>query len=171
MLSDPADIRRKRSGGRPAKFAEPSRPVTVTLPESTLRGLQDIDPDRGLAIVKLTQTVLGKESHGRPLFEIVEMAAKTGLLVIGPSKFLKQIPFLHLVEIAPARYLLALELGHDFTSLEIALTDLLEVVPDHEDRDRELIEQIVGHIKRLRKSDRISLAQVLFVKLDTPSQD
>jgi hypothetical protein len=170
MLSD-QDVGKKKSGGRPAKFAEPSRPVTVTLPESTLKGLQHIDPDRGLAIVKLTQAALGKEGNGQPLVEIVEMASKTGLLVIGPSKFVKQIPFLYLVEIAPVRYLLALEPGHDFTSLEIALNDLLEVIPASEVRDRELIEQLLGHIKKLRKSERVSLAQVLFVKLDTPGHD
>jgi hypothetical protein len=160
------DTRGKRSGGRPAKYAEPSRPVTITLPETTLRGLQNIDPDRGRAIVKLTKTALGKAGNGPPLVEIVEMAANTALVVIGPSTYVKQIPFVRLVEIAPVRYVLAIEPGYDFASLEIALSDLLEVVPDDEPRERELIAQLLAHVKNLRKTERLSLAQILFVKLD-----
>src|SRR4029079_11482540 len=39
--------------GRPRKFAQPSRPVTVTLPEDTLTRLGTIDADLGRAIVAL----------------------------------------------------------------------------------------------------------------------
>lgn len=35
---------KKSSGGRPAKFAEPSRPVTVTLPGRILRQLDETEP-------------------------------------------------------------------------------------------------------------------------------
>ena len=35
----------KHPGGRPAKFAEPSRPVTVTLPERVLQLLAAVDAD------------------------------------------------------------------------------------------------------------------------------
>ena len=40
----------KHPGGRPAKFAEPSRPVTVTLPERVLQLLAAVDADRAKAI-------------------------------------------------------------------------------------------------------------------------
>ena len=39
---------KKSSGGRPAKFAEPSRPVTVTLPERILRQLDETEPLRNV---------------------------------------------------------------------------------------------------------------------------
>jgi hypothetical protein len=34
---------KKSAGGRPAKFAEPSRPVTVTMPERILRQLDETE--------------------------------------------------------------------------------------------------------------------------------
>ena len=39
---------KKSTGGRPAKFAEPSRPVTVTLPERILRQLDETEPLRNV---------------------------------------------------------------------------------------------------------------------------
>src|SRR5687768_11664919 len=100
----PPQAGRKSLGGRPPKFPGPSRPVTLTLPESTLEGLKQIHADRGQAIVKLTEAALrgGAASHSH--VEIVTMADKTGLLVVGPSEVLRRIPFLHLVEVAPARF-------------------------------------------------------------------
>ncbi|MFZ4763716.1 MAG: hypothetical protein ACOYMN_02080 [Roseimicrobium sp.] len=153
-------------GGRPPKFDEPSRPVTLTLPESTLADLERIHPDRGQAIVKLTLNAMGGSEGGFPLVEIVEMAANTGLLVIGPSKALRRIVFLHLVEVAPGRHLLALDPGNDFKALELAVRDVLDEVPQHDVLERELIEKLLEHIKDLRKSERISMAEILFVKLE-----
>ncbi len=156
--------RRKRSGGRPRKFAEPSRPITLTLPESTLRELRHVDPDPGHAIVKLTRSVLHNGGKEKPLVEIVTVSVDRGLIVIGPSQALLQIPFLHLIEVAPARYLLALDSGHDFKSLEIALNDVLDDVPHSDKRERELMMQLRQHIKSLRKSERMSRAEILFVR-------
>ena len=153
----------KTKGGRPPKFAESSRPITLTLPESTLRDLQHVDPDRGHAIVKLARRALHRDGVPKPLVEISKISADTGLIVIGPSKALRQIPFLHLVEVAPARYLLALASGHDFKSLEIAINDVLDDLPQSEKRERELIVQLRQHMKRLRKSERTRTAAILFV--------
>jgi hypothetical protein len=154
----------RKLGGRPPKFAEPSRPVTLTLPESTLTDLEQISPDRSRAIVELTKRVLRNNGTEKPLVEIVEMAKDTGLVVVGSSKALRRIPFLRLVEVAPARYLLAVDQGHDFHSLEIALIDALEDKKD-ERRERELMTQLLKHIKGLRKARRVSTAEILFVRL------
>lgn len=157
---------KKNTGGRPPKFEEPSRPITVTLPESTLEGLRQIDPDRGQAIVKLTQNLLSEGRSAPPLVEVVKMAAKTGLLIIGPCEALRRIPFIHLVEVAPARYLIALESGNDFKTLEIAIHDVLEDIPDENNRERQLILLLLENIRRLRKADRMSMAEILLVSLD-----
>lgn len=161
------DLNRKRSGGRPPKFAEPSRPITLTLPESTLRELQYIDPDRGHAIVKLTRRALQGDGAAKSHVQISKISADIGLVVIGPSQALRQIPFLHLVEVAPARYLLALDSDHDFKSLELAINDVLDDVPQGENRERELIVQLLQHIKGLRKSGGTSTAKILFVRSPT----
>ncbi len=154
---------KKKIGGRPPKFAEPSRPVTLTLPESTLTDLEQISPDRSRAIVELTKKALPTGRTAEALVEIVEMAKNTGLVVIGPSKVLRKMSFLRLVEVAPLRYLLAFEHGHNFHSLEIAVTDALD--DEQEKRECELLTQLLHHIKGLRKSQRVSMAEILVVRL------
>ena len=154
----------KKSGGRPRKFSEPSRPITLTLPERTLRELRHINPDPGHAIVKLASWALQNGGDEKPLVEIVKTSADMGIIVVGPSKALSHISFLHLVEVAPARYLLALDSGYDFNNLEIALTDVLDDVPLADRRERELMTQLLQHIKRLRKSETMSRAEIIFAK-------
>ena len=160
----------KSAGGRPPKFDEPSRPITVTLPDSTLEGLLRVDPDRGQAIVKLTKHALGEGRETVPQVEIVKMAANTGILIVGPSVALRRIPFLHLVEVAPTRFLLALDPGNDFKALEIAIHDVLDEVAENDIRERRLLRELLDHIKHLRKSDRVSVAEILFVRLDGKQQ-
>lgn len=153
----------KKAGGRPPKYDQPSRPITVTLPECTLKGLEQIHPDRGQAIVKLTSAAMSQGTSSRPLVEIVDVAAKMGVLIIGPCAPLKEIPFLHLVEVAPGRFLLALKPGNDFKSLEIAVNDILEVLPEGDDRNRELILRLLASIRSLRKGAKVSMAEILLV--------
>jgi hypothetical protein len=155
---------KKSSGGRPAKFAEPSRPVTVTLPERILRQLDMIGPDRAQAIARLVDAAVPNEET-RPRVEVAKTGTHTGLIVVGPSQRLKKIPFLQLVEIAPTRFLLALERGHDFRSLEIALRDVLDETDANEENEHSLLTELLEHIQRLRKSARVSMAEILFVRL------
>jgi len=162
-------LEREKKGGRPRKFAEPSQPITITLPNSTLRQLQDFDSDRGRAIVKLARNAANKSPADHPLVEILEMAHNTGLVVIGPAPSLAKIRFIQLVEVAPARYLLALSPGHGFHELEIALNDLLSELGPAYARDRELISQLLAHFRTYRKSDSMSTAQILLLRLQ-PNQ-
>lgn len=159
------DKAKKNPGGRPRKFREPSRPITVTLPDSVLRQLHSIDPDRAQAIAKVTRATVRADKNSAELVEIAEMMSNTGLIVIGPSQALRKIPFLHLIEVAPARYLLALDSGNDFKNLELAINDVMDELPEEEAHERELITQLIAHIRRLRKSNRVSMAEILFVNL------
>ncbi len=156
---------RKGAGGRPPKYSGPSRPVTLTLPESTLEGLKQIHSDRGKAIVKLTEAALRSGASSQSQVEIVEMADNTGLLVVGPSKSLGRIPFLHLVEVAPARFLIAMDSGNDYRALELALRDVMEDVPSDDRRERELLSQLLEQVTNLRKSARMRMAEILLVEL------
>jgi hypothetical protein len=165
IFAQPASSSNKGAGGRPRKYQGPSRPVTLTLPESTLDGLKQVHPDRGQAIVKLTEAAMRTNAPSQPQVEVVQMADNTGLLVVGPSTVLRSIPFLHLVEVAPARFLLAMDPGHDYRSLELALRDELEDVPESDERERGLITQLLERITHLRKSARMRMAEILFVEL------
>lgn len=147
-----ANRSRKGIGGRPAKFAEPSSPCTVTLPHSTIRQLRDIDPDRSVAIVRAAALAMQARGSAGPPVEVVAVSRGSGLLIVGPSRALRRIPFLHLAEVAPARYLLALSAGHDSAGLELALRDLLEALPAAEADERPLLEQLLKQLNRLRRT-------------------
>lgn len=163
-MSSTSSPRIRRTGsGRPPKYQEPSRPVTVTLPVSTLDGLSRIDPDRSKAIVRVTEEALRPVTSGPAVAEIVKVAPETGLLIVGPSEVLISIPFLRLIEVAPERYLIALEAGHDFKSLELALMDVSTEIADP--RERQLINDLLEHIRNLRKAERVRMAEILFVKI------
>jgi hypothetical protein len=166
-----ASSQTRHAGGRPRNFAEPSRPITITLPATTLRQLQQVDSDRGRAIVKLAKNaVWGDGPSRRALVEIVEISGEAGLVVIGPAPSLHKIEFLRLVEVAPARFLLALTPGHNFHELEIALSDLAEEFGTAEDGEKLLITDLLGHIRAFRKSESVSVAQILLLRLrpDSP---
>lgn len=156
----------KSTGGRPPKFAGPSRPVTLTLPERTLRDLTLIHEDRAQAIVKLADAALQPQSTLRPQVEVVEMASNTGIIVVGPSTLLRKIEFLHLVEVAPSRYILALAPGHDYRNLEIAILDSLEEDPQLDEREKDLIANLLDQIRQFRKTERVSMAEILLVKME-----
>ena len=155
----------KNRGGRPPKFNEPRRPITVTLPESTLSALRQISPDRSRAIVELAKKEPSSELRPGPWVEVVEIAKDVGLGIVGPSEALRRIPFLRLIEIASARYMLAVNHGHNFHSLEVALTDLIEDKTLAE-REFQLMRQLLDRIKGLRKALRVATGEILFVRPD-----
>ena len=139
--------------------------MTVTLPEATIKRLRRIDRDRGTAIVKLTEDAMKTGGRARAMVEVIEMTAGTGLLVVANSPTLRGIPFLHLVEVAPMRFLLSLEPGHDFQSLELAIVDALDTVPGAQTSERELITQVLEQIRKARQEKRFTMAEILMVNL------
>ena len=84
----------KNKGGRPSKFDEPSRPITVTLPDRILERLADIDGDRAKAIVKAVEAAL--DTPGGETRPVGEMPVGSGesLLTVADNRFLRRIPWL-----------------------------------------------------------------------------
>lgn len=151
-------------GGRPPKFQEPRRPITLTLPERTLAQLALIDSDRARAIVKSVDAVSEQNSTHPKKVELVEMVHKQCLIVVGPCKALRKISWLKLVEIAPARFLLAIPSGTAIETLEVAVMDLLE----HEDVianeiERTTLEELRDCIGRQRRGRKMSKMELLLV--------
>ncbi len=162
-MTPPRTSADRKAGGRPPKYEEPSRPVTVTLPESTLDILQSIDSDRGKAIVKLAKAAVTGPGGEPGAVEVVEMSRGMGVILVGPSAALRRIPFLRLMEVAPARYLLALEPGNDFRALELALTDAEAELPEGEDHERAVLQRLLEAIRDVRRSDSGRSAEILLV--------
>ena len=157
----------KSTSGRPPKFQEPRRPVTVTLPERTLSELAAIDADRARAIVKIADAMAGGGRHQFRPVELVEMAPGKSLIVVGPSQALKRIPFLKVIEIAPARYLLTIPSGTAVESLEVALHDMLnDPKMQNNEREHTIILELMNLIGHQRRTKRMSKAEILIINSD-----
>jgi hypothetical protein len=148
--------------GRPPKFQELSRPITVTLPEKTLAQLAAINPDRAQAIVKATNAALPREAKHKPV-ELVEVMPGLGIIIVGPSQHLPKIKGLRLVELAPLRFLLTIPSGTVIDSLEIAIIDLLQNLGPHEEWEKCILEELRKLIRSLRLTGKLSKAELLLV--------
>lgn len=158
-----------RRSGRPPKFAEPRRPITVTLPERTLSQLESIDPDRALAIVRATEAFAGL---GRPALkdvELIEISPGKAMIFVGPIPSLRRIPWLQTLETAPGRNMLIIRSGTAVDSLEVEIFDLLEKGPAMGADERSMLEALRGMLGNLRRSQRISKAEIIVFDTGRPA--
>ncbi len=149
--------------GRPPKFQEPRRPVTVTLPETTLASLAAIHPDRAQAIVKAVEATMPHDAKRHKPVELVEVTPGLGIILVGPSRYLQTIKWLRLVEVAPMRFLLTIPSGTAVDSLEVAIIDLLEKLEPNEEWEKSLLEQLRDLMRTLRLGGKLSKAELLFI--------
>jgi hypothetical protein len=150
--------------GRPPKFDESRRPVTITLPERTLACLAAVHPDRATAIVKLVEDALPEATNwGRKLVEVVRVARGAAVILVAPSSSLRRIPWLRLAEISPRRHLLTLTPGTPIESLEVAILDLIESLPANESYERTILTALRKLISKSRRSRNISKFEMLYV--------
>jgi hypothetical protein len=151
-------------GGRPPKFREPRHPVTMTLPERILDQLAEIDPDRTCAVVKVTEAVVGTAKGRFKPIELVEVAPGKSLIVVGPSKVLRKIAGLKLIEIARARYLLTIPSGTPIEALEVALRDLShDPKLQKNERENTVLKELLNLIGHQRRTKRLSKAEILII--------
>ncbi len=156
---------RRHVGGRPAKFDEPSRPVTVTLPERVLRLLAAVDADRAKAIVKLTHQLLGPPTPAsEQLVELAPVSPTQSVILVANSRSLRKIPWLNLVKVSPARNLLSIQPGTPVEKLEVTIDDLLEDLADGDPVERELIGQLRQCLRGTRRSRRVTRGEILLVE-------
>ena len=152
------------AGGRPPKFDEPSRPVTVTLPERVLRLLASVNPDRAKAISRLADIVQGEAGSSQKLVELLKVSPGKSVILVAHSRYLETIPWLRLVEIGPARHLISLLPNTSIEKLEVAVGDLLEGLPEEETNERELLESLRQNIRSQRRDQKLTKEEILFVE-------
>jgi hypothetical protein len=155
---------KRLSSGRPPKFEEASRPITVTLPERTLKQLEMIHADRARAIVKVAAAALGFKTSKRPFVEVVEAYPEQSLIIVGPSKRLKEIDFLRLVEVSPSRFLLVIPSGTSIESLELAVGDLLEQTPPGDVYEHGLLTELNRIMRQRRRQQDVTKAEILLIR-------
>ncbi|MGD9972851.1 MAG: hypothetical protein AB7S77_07310 [Desulfatirhabdiaceae bacterium] len=153
-------------GGRPRKFEESSRVVTVTLPERTLKNLESIDTDRAKAIVKAVDRTLSHTAESsKEIVDLVEVASNTAIIVVGPSASLRSISWLRLVEIAPERFLIVIPRGTRAEKLELTILDLLDTLSSDDQYERSLLEELRRLIRSLRHSNRIEQSEIMMISM------
>ena len=152
--------------GRPAKFNEPSRPVTITLPDRILARLPEIDGDRAKGIVKAVEAVLGGGPCGPAAEPVGELAVAKdeALLVVARSRLLASVPWIGLVEIAPGRHLLSLRGGATIEKLEVTLGDLLDTHPDASEEERRILRTLLSRIRTPRRDQAVRKDEILVVR-------
>ncbi len=153
----------KSQGGRPKKFSEPSKPITLTLPLSVLDSLAAIDKDRARAIVRATKHMLGGERVLNTELEIVRIDRTSGLILVGNSRYLRQLDCLRLVEVEPQRHLISVPAGTPETVIEISLRDLLEEIPVSEIRERRIISRLADIFRQARQANTMRKEEILIV--------
>jgi len=153
----------KAAGGRPPKFKEVRRPITVTLPERILKSLERVNHDRALALVKCVEAVVGTGQEEEHPVELIEVLSGKALIVVNSNRSLGRIEWLRLVEIAPARYLLVLPPGMPIERLEVELQDLLESLDPAEESESLLIQQLQKMLTQHRRQKMITKGELLLV--------
>ncbi|MGD9947904.1 MAG: hypothetical protein AB7U29_05420 [Desulfobulbus sp.] len=153
----------RTGSGRPPKFQEPSTSITLTLPHRILRNLEDIDKDRAKAIVKCVETVLTLGAEATQNVELISISDEAAVLAIGPCRSLENIPWLHLVEITPSRFILTVPTGTPMASLEVALLDLLETLPEENSTDRDTLLEIRHQLSQHRRQEQVNTREIFLL--------
>ncbi len=138
----------------------------MTLPERILDQLAEIDPDRTRAVVKVTEAVLGIGQKQLKPVELVEMYPGKYLIVVGPSKALREIYWIKLIEIAPTRYLVTIPSGTPIEALEAALRDQFnntKVLKDK--REKTILNELLDLIGHHRRSQHLSKSEILLIDI------
>lgn len=153
----------KRAGGRPPKFGEPSRAVTLTLPERVFKGLARIDYDRARAITKLVDHFIESQAQKQHLVELLPITQDRALILVPACPYLQSLPWLHLVEISPARYLLVLIEKTAIEKLEVTLCDLLEEIPSDDATNREILSELLEGLRIPRRNQKVAKEEIIVV--------
>lgn len=155
----------KSVGGRPPKFKEVCRPITVTLPERILNELERVGPDRALALVKCVEATIGASDGEKRPVELIEVLPGKALIVVNSNRSLSRIEWLRLVEIAPARYLLVLPPGMPIERLEVEMRDLMESLDSGDTEEHLILEELQKMLIQQRRQKTLSKGELLLVDM------
>jgi hypothetical protein len=148
------------------KTDEPKKVVTIALPEKTLSVLETYDQDLAQAIVKVTDGAIQRSFPKGSSYQIVRVAPRKSVFIVGSDTHLANIRWLRLVEIAPGRNLITIPSGTSLESVEISILELIENMPSDEAAERSLLEEFSKYVGRLRRNNKVSTVEILIVDTD-----
>jgi hypothetical protein len=150
-----------RRRGRPRKFAEASRAVTLTLPESVIATLSAMHHDLSQAIVHLARRAVGKNRKAADLL----VFGRRAVITVRPTPALERAG-LQLVPLPDGRALIAFEDPTELSTLQLTIADALE------DRamtagDRAVYEHLSDILREARQSRDVSVAPRRIIVLES----
>ena len=141
--------------GRPRKFLDRSRSVTLTLPEPVIAALEALDPDLSRAVVRVAQPEMRKRPH--PPAELA-MFGRRAVIVVNPTRTLERRTGVLLVPLTDGRALIAFDESMTVARLELKIQDELEA-HDLPAEDVRIFEAIRTLLKDARRSKSVALEQ------------
>ena len=157
-------VRRRR--GRPRKFDEPTRVVSLTLPESLIASLADVHSDLGLAVARLASQQVEVKAP-RPSAELV-VFGKRAVISVRPTDALERRLGVDLVPLADGRALIALDTPVSLADLELRIADSIEDGALSAD-ERELFETLRDILRDARRSSDVALVRRNIIVLQSGS--
>jgi hypothetical protein len=145
----------------------PSRTITVTLPEDTLVALSRVDPDVGLAIVRLAAgNARGPQSTG---VEVVTFGSRA-VIAVGRTHALSGIKGVELVPLIDGRFLIALTDDVSEAHFELAVRDALASNATVES-DRALLERLTVVLQDARRTGSLVLRRIMVLQAAAGGSD
>jgi hypothetical protein len=153
--------------GNPSpKNNDPERIVTIALQEKTLNVLESYDQDLAQAIMKMTDQAIQRAFPKGSSYEIVKVAPRKSVFIVGSNTQLSKIRWLKLIEIAPGRNLITIPTGTSLESLEVAILELIENMSSDKVMDQTLLKEFCKYVGRLRRNNKMSTVEILLVDTD-----
>ena len=151
------DAARTPSGrrGRPRKFRQPSRAVTLTLPEDVIDVLRSIDTDLSRAVAS---AVMRLSEAPRLPAEIASYGPDRSVIVVPHSRTLESWTGAELLPLRDGRALLAFGGGLTVPEFELRLSDAL-ADPALDDEDRTVFDAIARILRVARREERAAVQQ------------
>jgi hypothetical protein len=175
VTSDPEDVTRRlgagapalallrRRRGRPRKFSEASRTVTLTLPESVISTLLALHHDLSQAIVGLTRrTKARKNRKGADLL----VFGRRAVITVRPTPSLELRAGVQLVPLPDGRALISFDDVDSLPALQLSIADALDD-PSMTDADRSVYESLSDILREARRSSDVSLGQRHIIVLES----
>jgi len=155
-----AALRRPR--GRPKKFDEPTRVISMTLPESVIDRLSQTHVDLGRAVVSLIE---GKTSQRvRPAAELV-VFGNHAVISVRPSPSLEERVGVQLVPLPDGRALISFDNPKTIADLELSISDALDDTALNKD-DRAIFESIRSILREARQATDVALLHRSIIVLE-----
>ena len=161
-MTPPVGTALRRPRGRPRKFAEPTRVVTLTLPESVIAGLTRIHADLGRAVAGL----VGAEPPApRRAAELVVFGNRA-VISVRPTPSLERRIGVELVPMPDGRALISFDSPHSVAELELNIQDALDD-RDLPGEDRLVFEAIRDILRDARRSKDVALVRRNIIVLES----